>query len=124
MSQYGFRDDSEQHSPATPFKLISAASTNATLVNAGVTVLTGYYLSSVATDPNYIKLYDKATTPTVGTDVPKWTIMIPAGSAANIQFIHPLQFLLGLGIAITFDVDDSDTTDVGVNEIVVNLAYI
>lgn len=109
---------------ATPFKLISAASTNSTLVSTGPHDLTGYYIANLTTATRYVKLYDKATAPTVGTDVPKWTLPIPAGAAANMQFTDGLEFVLGLGLALTTGVADNDSGAVGANEVVVNLAFV
>lgn len=109
---------------AAPFKLISAATTNSTLVSTGAHLLTGYYIANLATATRYVKLYDKASAPTVGTDTPKWTLPIPAGAAANMQFTDGLELLLGLGLGITTGVADGDTGAVGASEVVVNLAFV
>lgn len=109
---------------ASPFKVISAATTNATLVRAGPTQLTAYYMSNQNAAVRYVKLYDKATAPTVGTDVPKWTLGIPPGAAANVVFTFPLQFSLGLGLSMTTGVADNDNTAVAATEVVANLAFI
>lgn len=108
---------------ATPYKLISANSTNSTLVHAGTTRLASYFVSNQNASARFVKLYDKATAPTVGTDVPKWTIAIPGGSAANLSFAEPILFVLGLGIGTTTGVADADTGAVAATEVVVNLGY-
>lgn len=109
---------------AIPYHLVSAATTNATLVQAGATVLTDYYLVNTAASYRYVKLYDKATAPTVGTNTPVRTLGIPVASAANVTFVHPLQFVLGLGFGITVNPADNDATAVAVNDVIVNLGYI
>lgn len=106
-----------------PYKLISAATTNATSVKASAGQVYGYYISNVNAAARYVKLYDKASAPTVGTDVPKWTLMIPAGSAANCDITNGLEFTLGIALAITVGVADADVAAVAANELVVNLAY-
>lgn len=103
---------------------VSAASTNSTLVRAGPGKITGYFLGNSAATDAYVKLYDKATAPTVGTDVPKWTMRIPALSSANVGQMFPLAFTLGIGFGITTGVADSDTGAVGADEVSVNLNYL
>ena len=112
-----------QGTTTTPFHLVSAATTNATLVQSGQTQLGGYYLSNINAAARYVKLYDKATAPTVGTDVPKWTLMIPAGAAANVQFPSPMLFVLGLGFGTTTGAADNDSGAVASGDMIVNLAY-
>lgn len=107
-------------------RVISAASTNATLcVGRGALVGT-IHASNVNAAARYLKLYDKATAPTVGTDTPRFTVLIPGaatGGQASIAFpIQPI-FQNGLGLALTTGVADSDTAAVAANEIVVHVAY-
>lgn len=121
---YGFPDEQIRASAAQQFKRVSTASTNAVSVVTGARILTGYYLSNTNSSPRYIKLYDKASAPTVGTDTPVRTFMIPPNSAANIALRHPLQFLLGIALAMTTGAADSDTGAVAANELIANLDYI
>jgi hypothetical protein len=70
-----------------------------------------------------VKLYNKATAPTVGTDVPEMVIRVLAGS--NIELTPGLQgyrFPLGLGIAITGLAADTDTTAVAAGQVKVKLS--
>jgi len=105
------------------YKLQSAATTNASLVKPGDTTL--YHL--VATNTNaavrYLKLYDKATAPTVGTDSPEMTIALPATSTVSIPFAEGQRFLLGLGLATTVGIADSDVAAVGANDVKARLSY-
>lgn len=105
---------------------LSAATTNATIVAAGsVKLYTGYvYNTSAAV--KFLKLYDKATAPTVGTDVPVATLPIAPSQALNLGADfggHGRYFNLGLAYAITGLVADTDTTAVAANDVVVNLGY-
>lgn len=111
----------------TPYHLVSAASTNATNVKATtgwVGFVAGY---NVASSPRYLKLYDKATAPTVGTDVPKLVFMMPgntSGTGFNITFDYTsVEFELGISFAITAGIADTDSTIVGANDCVINLLY-
>lgn len=110
--------------PGSGAKLISAASTNATSVKASAGQVYGWYLSNAsATVPVFVKLYNKASSPTVGTDVPVMTIMVPSGSAANVEYSQGIAFGTGIALAITGAVGDADSTSVAANETVVNLLF-
>lgn len=108
----------------TPSKVISAASTNATSVKGSAGQVYTILVTNTNAAVRYLKLYDKATAPTVGTDVPKWTIPIPgntAGAGVAIDISNGLAFAVGIGLALTTGVADADTGAVAANEIVVNL---
>jgi hypothetical protein len=112
------------HQP-TPYKLISAATTNATNVSSTAnTLLYGYYLSNLNGSAwRYVKFYNKASAPTVGTDTPVLVLALPPSGAANASFPAGVNFTTGLSFAITAGLADSDTTAVAANEVVVNVAY-
>lgn len=108
-------------------KLIALATTNATLVKTGLSkLLTGYvYNTSAAT--KYFKLYNKATAPTVGTDVPVWTIAIAPNTGvqlADVVGIFGQGFSLGLCYALTGAAVDTDTTALTAGDVIVNLGYV
>lgn len=106
-------------------KWISAATTNATSVKASAGRLYGVQVHNTNGTVRYLKLYDKASAPTVGTDVPKKIIAIPPALIIPmvIQFGPGLQFANGIAFALTTGVADADTGAVGANEIVVNLDW-
>jgi hypothetical protein len=101
----------------TPFKLPSAAAgTNATVVKASASTLRKVLGSSTRASACYLKLYDKATIPVVGTDVPFLTIPIPGNSTFDLNFEQ--DFLAGMGMAITVAPADSDATAIAAGEII------
>lgn len=109
---------------ATPFKLISAATTNATNVKAAAGQLYHLQVNNINAAVRYLKLYNKASAPTVGTDVPVQTIAVPAAGQVSVNFgIVGLAFPLGISFALTTGVADADVAAVAVNEHVVNLSY-
>lgn len=111
------------HRP-TPYDLISTNSTNATSVSATAnTVLYGYYISNTNSSFRYVKFYNKASAPTVGTDTPVLVLAIPGSGAANVSFPAGINFTTGLAFATTTGAADSDTGAVAANEIIVNLVY-
>lgn len=108
-------------------RVISAASTNATSAKASA----GQVFTIIAMNTNaavrYLKLYNKATSPTVGTDTPVMTIPIP-GNTAGAGFVLDtggmgIAFATGIGFALTTGIADSDTGAVAANEIVINVLY-
>jgi hypothetical protein len=110
----------------TPYKLISAATTNATNVKGSAGQLGFVQVININAAVRYLKLYNKATAPTVGTDTPVQTYAIPAattGAGFTLNFGPGLEFTTGIGFALTTGVADADTNAVAANEITVNLGY-
>lgn len=95
----------------TKHRIKSAASTNlANLVNAACN-LDELSLSNPTATAAYLKLYDKATAPVIGTDVPEVIIPIPANSFQQIPFPNTgKRFAAGLGHAITGAIAEADAT--------------
>lgn len=108
-------------------RLVSAAaSTNATSVktsSGGVIRFTLYNGNAAA---RYLKFYNKASAPTVGTDTPIWTEYLPAQSKAVIDFCgNPLYFSTGIAYAFTTGSADSDTGALTAGDILgFNLSYV
>lgn len=105
------------------YRLLSAATTNAQNVKAAAGKVGGWYLFNAAAATRYVKLYNLAGAPVVGTDVPAMTIPLPAGAAANIEFKRGIAFATGIALAITAAVADNDATAVAANDVIVNLLY-
>lgn len=92
---------------ATSRLLSSAATTNATLVKSSPGTLrriVGYNAKASAV---FLKLYDKATAPVVGTDTPRKTLRLEA--SARFEFAMDDSFAAGIGYAITTAAADADT---------------
>jgi ABC-type transporter Mla subunit MlaD len=113
---------------ATPYHLVSAASTNATSLKNAAGVVYGIQCSNVNAAARYLKLYNKASAPTVGTDTPVKTLIIPgnaAGAGTNIPIsVRGINFSTGIAFALTTEATDAGTTAVAASEIVVNIDYI
>lgn len=108
-------------------RTLSAASTNATSVKGSAGQVYTVIAHNINAAVRYLKLYNKATAPTVGTDTPVMTLPIPA-NAAGAGFVLDtggmgIAFATGIGYAITTGVADADTGAVAANEIVVNVLY-
>lgn len=114
--------------PATPYFLNSAATTNGALILTGTSNVSSFYATNEGASVAYVKLYNKASAPTVGTDIPEMILPVPAAVGGvpgvanpNIGF-HGLRFALGLGIAITRNAVHTDTTAIGAGEVKVKLS--
>lgn len=110
----------------TAYKLISTASTNANVVKNRGGNLYSIVAIGLTSTVRYLKIYSKATAPTVGTDVPLMTIPVPAntqGAGIAIPFSMGVNFPLGIAIAITSGSADNDTGAVGAGDVIVNLTY-
>jgi hypothetical protein len=102
---------------STKLRIVSASSVNNTLVSAAARVLRSIDIYNQAAYRVNFKLYDKATAPVAGTDVPFFTIPVSADSGYSKQFIWGMPLTLGLGFAITKQIWDTDTTAVGVEDV-------
>lgn len=98
------------------FHLIAANSNNSTLIAAGEHGVHGVQLSGIGSAPAYLKLYDKVTAPTCGTDVPVKVLAIPAAATAangavnNVSISLGTAFHAGLGICVVTGIADTDNT--------------
>ena len=102
--------------------LSSAASTNGALVSAVARRAHRAIGANVGGSTVYLKIYNKATAPTVGTDTPMMTIALPAYTAFAIPLDAGVD--LGLGYALTGASADNDTTAIAAGAIVgLNIVY-
>jgi hypothetical protein len=103
----------------------SAATTNATSVKASAGTVFNIVCSNTGAAAAYVKFYNKASAPTVGTDVPVFTLTIPAsGSVIIPASLIGIRFATGIALAITNLAADSDTTAVVLNQVKVMTSYI
>ncbi len=88
--------------------LSAAATTNATSAKASRGYLhkvVGYNASASA---RYLKFYNKASAPTVGTDTPVMTFYLPGSSAFALD-LDGVYFSTGIAYALTTAGADNDT---------------
>jgi hypothetical protein len=111
---------------ASTYRLLSAAAgTNATSVKASAGRLYQVLGYNAATALRYLKLYNKASAPTVGTDTPVKTIPLPPACAFVIDHAAlGYYFSTGIAFALTVNVADSDTTSLSAGDVLaLNLDY-
>lgn len=110
--------------PTQSARVMSAATTNATSVKATPGTLASVNLFNSGAAAAFFKLYNKASAPTVGTDVPVWTIAVPAGGSVSYQLATGMVFSLGIAYAITNLVADTDTTAVLLSQVTGMITYV
>lgn len=111
----------------TPVSTVSAASTNATSLKGSAGTVGAVTVTNVNAAMRYLKFYNKATAPTVGTDTPVYVIPLPgntAGAGATVDFPCGLSFTTGIAWALTTGATVADTGAVAASEIIVSIAYI
>lgn len=95
---------------ATHRLLSAAASTNATSVKASAGNVHRIIGENTNAAKRYLKLYNKANAPTVGTDTPVLTFVLQATAAFNIDLgTYGQYFSTGIAYALTTAAADADT---------------
>lgn len=103
----------------------SAATTNATSVKASAGNVYSITASNTGAAAAFVKYYNKASAPTVGTDVPVITFTIPIGGHISESFTDfGMRFSTGIALAITNLAADADATAVAAAQVKVITAYI
>ncbi|MCJ7828533.1 MAG: hypothetical protein MUP81_02200 [Dehalococcoidia bacterium] len=94
------------------------------LVITGNRVLFGLIVSNLRTSSLFLKLYDKATAPTVGTDTPKMTLALPTLTFRYIPLEGGIPFSLGIGVGATTAIADADAGAPAANECSITALYL
>lgn len=90
-------------------RLVSSAnSTNSTLVKNAVGWLFNLFGYNSTAAVIYLKLYNKASAPTIGTDTPVLTLACPPTSAFAFDLLQ-MYFSTGIGFGLTTGSADADT---------------
>jgi hypothetical protein len=101
----------------------SANSVNATAAKASAGKLYSVNGFNSSASVTYLKFYDKATAPTVGTDTPVLTLALPALSVFSYD-LGGLAFATGIGYGLTTVAADNGTTAVAAGAILgLNVVY-
>ena len=107
--------DGKRKSNGAARMLAAANSTNATSVKASAGDLFRIELTAAAAV--FLKLYNKASAPTVGTDTPIWTRKLVVGDNV-FAFPGGHYFSTGIAYALTGVAADNDTTAVAANDVI------
>ena len=102
--------------------LVSAATTNATIVKGSAGRVLGWALANTNAAWRYVKLHNQITTPTAGTGVVR-TIAIPPNGLAQMKLEGGITFATGIGLTTVTGSADADTAAVGVGDIVGDIFF-
>jgi hypothetical protein len=83
----------------------------------------GWHLANSGASGAFVKLYDMATAPQIGTSTPVATLYVPAGQVVSAEHTNGIELSNGIGIGATTGVADSDASDPAANTVVVNVFY-
>lgn len=102
---------------------VSVATVNAGSIKTVAAVVATFFASNTSASWRWLKFYNKASAPTVGTDTPVLTIGIPPGQTVVYNNPMPIRFTTGLAYAITANPADLDTTAIGAGDVVLSISY-
>jgi hypothetical protein len=102
--------------------VISAATTNATVVKASAGRVAGWNISNTNAAFRYVKFHNQTTTPTAGSGVVA-TVAIPPNSNVHFELPAGIGFSSGIGITTVTGAADNDTNAVGLNDLIIDIYY-
>ncbi len=109
---------------ASQARIRSQATTNATLVKASAGNLFALSVYNTSAAARFLKLYNRTSIPTVGTDIPVVTIPIAPGGFRDILLGDAgMLFATGIAYAITAAVADTDATATALDDVTGVLAF-
>lgn len=105
-------------------RIISAASTNAGVAKAAPGRVHAINGTNTSGADVFLKLYNDASAPTVGTDTPVETYALLAGASFSFSFgDRGAVFAAGIAYAITANIGDGDATAIGAGDAVLTIHY-
>lgn len=106
----------------TTFHLVSANTTNATVIKASAGQVYGWYIFNNNASARKVAFHNTAGTPTAGASI-FFTLVIPAGGGANVFTETGIAFSTGIAITTVTGIADSDNTAVATNDLTINIWY-
>lgn len=111
---------------ATSTPLVSANTTNATVVKNAAGKIGGWIVSNNNAAVAYLKFYNKATTPVPASDTPILVIPVPGNTSTAtgmVEFANGVACSAGISFALTTGISNTDNTAVAANQLMVNVLY-
>jgi len=106
-----------------PSAYLAAATINATVVNAGPTLLSAWFIRNLAAANRFVKLYDKATAPDPTTDVPAAIFGLPTSGFSDECVPEGIFFKNGLSFVMVTGAVNTDKTVCAANDVILNLFW-
>lgn len=107
---------------ASTIHLVSAATTNATIVKVGAGRVVGWCISNLSASWKYVKLHNQSTLPTAGAGVVR-TIAIPPNSINNFHIVQGIAFTTGIGFTTVTGIEDTDNNPVSLSDLSIDIFY-
>lgn len=122
----GMRSDNANQALTTVYRLPqSLATNNAAAIKTSACKLAKIIGYNASTSVRYLRIYNKSSAPTVGTDTP--ILIIPLAPSSNFEFNLAdigLHLTAGMSIAITGNAASNDNTAIAANDILgLNIIY-
>lgn len=110
----------------TGYHLVSAATTNATVVKASPGKVYSLTLTSAA-GTRFFKFVDKSSTPTAGGEAVKFSVGLFAASSSHENYTmtwpNGLEFTNGISFYTVTTMADSGSTAIGANDLSIEISY-
>lgn len=104
------------------YHLISAATTNASVVKNAAGQVYGWYIHNKSANVLKVVFHNASSTPTAGASV-FFDIKLPAGAAANCSLPQGIEFSTGIAITTINGDADNATTAVAASDLDINIFY-
>lgn len=101
----------------------TSSTTNAVNVKASAGMLYGIDATNTNASVRYLRIYNSASAPTLGSGTPIYAIAIPAGAGIARSFPQGIYCSAGIGFTLSTGAADNDTNNVAADEIKLNLQY-
>lgn len=104
------------------FHLVSANTTNATVIKAAEGSVYSYHLINSNVAARKVAFHNAASTPTAGADV-FFSVLVPATSSVSFSSLDGIRFDTGIAITTVTEIADNGTTAVGAGDLIINIFY-
>jgi hypothetical protein len=104
------------------FHLISAATTNLTNIKSSIGQVYSWNIENTNAAWRYLKFHNTAGAPTAGSGVVR-TVGVPPNNKSIFHTTIGIPFSTGIGISTVTGPADSDTTAVGLNDLLIDIDF-
>jgi hypothetical protein len=122
IGDFGVQYRANATGAASRTHLVSAGSTNATVVKASAGRLLGWAITNSSAAWKYVKLHNQATSPTAGTGVVQ-TIGVPPNGVREFASEGGVAFTTGIALTTVTGIADADATAVTASDLAIDIFY-
>jgi len=122
IGDFGVQYRANATGAASRTHLVSAGSTNATVVKASAGRLLGWAITNSSAAWKYVKLHNQTTTPTAGSGVVQ-TIGVPPNGVREFASEGGIAFTTGIALTTVTGIADADATAVTASDLAIDIFY-